>query len=29
MKEEIFEDAQKVYLLAPHSSALQASTMKV
>ena len=28
MKEEIFEDNQMVYLLAPHSSALQMSTMK-
>ena len=28
MKEEIFEDDQMVYLLAPHSSALQTSTMK-
>ena len=27
-KEEIFEDDQMVYLLAPHSSALQMSTMK-
>ena len=27
-KEEIFEDDQMVYLLAPHSSALQISTMK-
>ena len=27
-KEEIFEDNQMVYLLAPHSSALQTSTMK-
>ena len=27
-KEEIFEDNQMVYLLAPHSSALQMSTMK-
>ena len=27
-KEEIFEDDQMVYLLAPHSSALQTSTMK-
>ena len=27
-KEEIFEDDQLVYLLAPHSSALQTSTMK-
>ena len=27
-KEEIFEDDQLVYLLAPHSSALQMSTMK-
>ena len=27
-KEEIFEDNQVVYLLAPHSSALQMSTMK-
>ena len=27
-KEEIFEDDQMVYLLAPHSSALQSSTMK-
>ena len=27
-KEEIFQDDQKVYLLAPHSSALQTSTMK-
>ena len=27
-KEEIFEDKQMVYLLAPHSSALQMSTMK-
>ena len=27
-KEEIFEDNQMVYLLAPHSSALQISTMK-
>ena len=26
--EEIFEDDQMVYLLAPHSSALQTSTMK-
>ena len=28
MKEEIFEDDQMVYLLAPHSSALQTNTMK-
>ena len=28
MKEEIFEDDQMVYLLAPHSSALQMSTTK-
>ena len=28
MKEEIFEDNQMVYLLAPHSSALQMSTTK-
>ena len=28
MKEEIFENDQVVYLLAPHSSALQTSTMK-
>ena len=28
MKEEIFEDDQMVYLLAPHSSALQTSTTK-
>ena len=28
-KEEIFEDNQMVYLLAPHSSALQMSTMKL
>ena len=27
-KEEIFEDDQMVYLLAPHSPALQTSTMK-
>ena len=27
-KEEIFENDQMVYLLAPHSSALQTSTMK-
>ena len=27
-KEQIFEDNQMVYLLAPHSSALQTSTMK-
>ena len=27
-KEEIFEDNQMVYLLAPHSSALRMSTMK-
>ena len=27
-KEEIFEDDQMVYLLAPHSSALQTSTTK-
>ena len=27
-KEEIFEDNQIVYLLAPHSSAVQMSTMK-
>ena len=27
-KEEIFEDDQMIYLLAPHSSALQTSTMK-
>ena len=27
-KEEIFEDDQMVYLLAPHSSVLQTSTMK-
>ena len=27
-KEEIFEDDQMVYLLAPHSSALQTNTMK-
>ena len=27
-KDEIFEDDQMVYLLAPHSSALQMSTMK-
>ena len=27
-KEENFEDDQMVYLLAPHSSALQMSTMK-
>ena len=27
-KEEIFKDNQMVYLLAPHSSALQTSTMK-
>ena len=27
-KEEIFEDNQMVYLLAPHSSTLQMSTMK-
>ena len=27
-KEEIFEDDQMVYLLAPHSSALQTGTMK-
>ena len=27
-KQEIFEDDQMVYLLAPHSSALQTSTMK-
>ena len=27
-KEEIFEDNQMVYLLAPHSSALQMSTIK-
>ena len=27
-KEESFEDDQMVYLLAPHSSALQTSTMK-
>ena len=27
-KEEIFEDDQMVYLLAPHSSELQTSTMK-
>ena len=27
-KEEIFQDNQMVYLLAPHSSALQTSTMK-
>ena len=26
--EEIFEDDQMVYLLAPHSSTLQTSTMK-
>ena len=27
-KEEIFEDDQMLYFIAPHSSALQASTMK-
>ena len=27
-KEEIFEDDQMIYLLVPHSSALQTSTMK-